>query len=400
MMWPAHLFAFVLILLISACTGDSRPLKEAIEASNLELVSLAIGMPAGLVDPLFVNSGQQVQFSLQGVNLAGTSLDLSSTDRRWTVSDSAVANVTRDGVLVGRMAGSVLVSVRLGGIVAPAFPVTVSDAQLSQISSIEGATSVDRCRPSDYSAIGTFDDGTRRGLSAVEWTLNSGASARLSSPAPGGVELTGFTASALTLGANVDDISLQTNITVEDTLITFEIVPAELSLAVGESATLDVQAQYQQADTTDVEVVAIGSTVEKWQVVTGPSAASISSTGRVSGLAVGTATVQAVCGDTGDTRIIIVAAASTDENLIFNTNSPLTIKLNSLGFGLRVATGTRFTNANDVTKNASWELISGNSITLSSQGTTTIEIAPIRLGSSEIRVTYLQSSRDFVVVVE
>jgi len=96
---------------ISACSGDARPFEEAIEASQSGLASLTVTVPTGDLDDLVLNIGQQYTLRLEGSNINDEVFNLSTSDRRWSVDNPAIASVDDNGTLTGLSNGSTTVRV-------------------------------------------------------------------------------------------------------------------------------------------------------------------------------------------------------------------------------------------------------------------------------------------------
>ena len=163
----AALVAMVLV----GCEGDARPFEEAVEVRTENLTSISVVPPAISVDKLVMNIGESVQFGVQGTTVSGPTLTLDASDRNWQVTDESAASINDSGRLVAKADGEVGVFLSIGGLVAEAYNLTVSDQPLTGIREIIGEPIIERCLPSDYQATGEFLDGTIRDLIGVNWTL-------------------------------------------------------------------------------------------------------------------------------------------------------------------------------------------------------------------------------------
>jgi len=212
--------AAIMVLALLGCSGDARVLEEGIEAHNLQLESIAIKAPTSTVDPstgveqpLFENTNQTITLSIEARNTSGSLISVSSENRFWSIDNPAVATISQNGVVQTHSQGTAIVNVSIGGIVAPEFNLTVSDAPLLGIASIFGDDSVERCIPSTYSAIGDYADSTRA-LKTVSWGIANDSLGSFSSLSLGQVSVTGANVGALELVATVGDFTASKNIVV------------------------------------------------------------------------------------------------------------------------------------------------------------------------------------------
>ncbi len=396
-----------LCLLLSACDGDSRPFSEAVEVRAANLTSIEIAPPINSLPEIILNPGQRLQMGITGVSASGQRITLESSDRDWRVSDPSVAVIDGSGQLRALADGPVSVFLELGGLVAQAFPVEVDNQTLVSISVISGEASVERCRPEDYFATGIFTDGRPRLLDDVTWSLPAVANAdgRVFNNPDGTATLTALNVSMLSLTATSAAVTQSLAVEVSDTLRSLVITPNPASVNVGEELDLVATGQYASSAPVEgqpdpsVNQVVITEQVT-WDVVSGESAASISnadgSRGQVSGVAAGTATVNASCGNLfAEPRTITVSASSDSDDsdaLTFNVASPFTLpRTQSNGFRLRVSTGTIYDEDNDVSEDVTWTFTSlettTNPITLVQSGEDAGLIRPLAEGSATVTAT-------------
>ena len=177
----APLAALVAGALAAGCSGDERAFVEAVEAAELGLDSLAIVAPEALIvaseempSPLVLAPGESVDLDLAGGTEGGAEVEVPDGDRDWRTDAEAVGTIDGSGVFTARGDGETAVRVGVGGVDAPAFPVIVSSAPLAEIAEIRGPESPDPCTVARYTAVGAFDDGTRRLLPDVSWSLPEG----------------------------------------------------------------------------------------------------------------------------------------------------------------------------------------------------------------------------------
>ncbi|MFK7861115.1 MAG: hypothetical protein AB8B64_20025 [Granulosicoccus sp.] len=366
--------------LLTACEGDSRPFEESVEVQTLGLTAIQVNPPEDSQPEIFINSGQSIQLALSGNGTAGPIENIPVSGRLWQSSNPSVFTVSENGLLtgVGELQGSAEASVLIGGIQSSSLTVTVNDATLESIRSIEGNDSLERCLPSEYFATGLFDDSTLRTLTNTGFTLNEGANATLSSASGRTTMINATTVGTLTLTATSGDappFPLQINVL--DTLQSIAVSTANnAALEVNENETLDftatgtyVNASQMTGDLGQTPPAAPGGSATgtrsvditdnvDWAVTLNTSSASVINSGenrgRLSGLAVGTVTLQASCGtDTQESVQVSVKedADSNSDQLAFagaGTGNTLTVALGSQ-LQLEVSRGSVYDSAREVT---------------------------------------------------
>lgn len=348
-------------LLLAGCDGDASPFEEAVEVRELNLTALTVIPPASTVPDLFLNHGDVVQFGVEGFNTASQTVELSASDRQWRVSNSAAASIDDNGRLVAVANGEVSVIVEIGGLESAAFDLEVRDADLQGVDSILGDETVERCLPADYQARGLYSDTSLRDLTGVVWTLaaDDGARASVVSNPDINATLTGLNAGAVTLTATAQGFSLPVAVTISDSLMSLDITPGTATLDVGDTQNFVASGTYNGAapgsdtDSAETRQIAITPSVS-WEIVTGRDEATVSNTGdtrgQVSGVASGSSTLNASCGNLSATTpaVITIQAADDASELSFNRSSPVTLDADSSGIFLRVSTGSSYSTANQL----------------------------------------------------
>ena len=372
----AGLLGLVLaIASLAGCSGDARPFEEAVEVRDLGLARLEIVPPENTQLPLFVNHGERVEFALEGFDADGGSVEVSGVDRAWRVSDPALASIDDDGTFVARADGNVRVDVVIADITASAFPLTVRQAALASVSSIEGPARLDPCVPERYFAIGRYNDeaGSARLLRDVSWSVAGGAgrvepveggSVDFSASRPGSVELVA--------AATIDgQPRLGRPIEIGATLQGLSIDPDIAAADVGETVDLSAIGEFDDGDGgTRTREVTDGV---DWAVTDGTAFASVSdeapTRGRVSADAEGTAQVRASCGDAEatvrfDANAPNESADDDDDGFAFqgdvDGDGILNVGLGDSPITLRISRGETYDGTEDVTSSADFSVVGGD----------------------------------------
>lgn len=396
-----------LLVLLSACDGDSRPFEEAVEVGQLDLAGLNVVPPANSLPTIYLNHGQTLQLGLEGVDSAGNTVALSASGRAWRSNNPAVFDVNENGLLTAISDGQAEAFVIVGGIGSSRLSVEVDDQPLIAIASIEGEDIVDRCVPENYRALGTFGstgNETIRTLNSVVWNVdnrqlasvssNPDASARLTAQNTGVVQLTATVPGGT---AGVADINGARSVEVADTLTALAIGTAISTISEGSSQFLSATGSYT-SDTTDSTVLRqlIVTGGVNWSVATGEAFVDVSddvlTRGLVTGLEAGSGVVRAACGNIFDERVIIVEDDDTSEDsdeLSFNTTgSSLSLSLSAgNSFNLRVSTGSDFDVAEEVTDEVTWARVLSSTVIpfdLETSGTDAGLITPLAVGTANV----------------
>jgi len=308
--------AVLVALFVVGCSGDARPLEEAIEVERLGLESLSIRPPLGTIRPLTVNADERIPFTLRGRDDTGTEFEIDGSSRRWSVSDSNVATIDENGSFLARADGEVEVGVRIGEIAAGAYVVTVSTSSVASIERIEnpenddGQTSLDPCVSERFVAVGIFADGSERLLPNPDWeSVTSGA--RLVEEEDGSALFSAAFPGTAQLSAASNQASLVQDIPVDSTLQEIVVGTGNDSrVGTGREIDLSATGRYGAEADGNLRDEIITATVD-WEVTGGLDSATVSneaeSRGRFSGGdSAGTATVSARCGETIGTGEITV----------------------------------------------------------------------------------------------
>lgn len=409
-------------LMLSACSGDGRPLEEAVETNQLNLASINIVQPTGLLFPLFVNPGEQINFMLSATR-SGESraeIPLSAADRRWSVEsvklvdDEVIATTGRatidsNGTFIGTADGVVTVFVQIGGLTGN-FEVTVAQAELTDIAispvegeSMEGELTMagnmlERCLPEMYMATGTYTDTSERtstrGLQdIVDWSTANEAMGIASAQSDGTASVTAFDAGTLDLIATVGNVSSTASIGVVDNLLSIDILPDVPGVMEGSTLQLIANGTFardgQESSSNITDYVT-------WTFPDDSGFATVSNDeskkGLVTGVAVGNLDVKATCGDLPATKTVVVIEndGSGSNNLAFEEGPVRTIYLSQGPVQLNVSNGAIYDDDAAITfdDETSWSVSEGGQfVAFSSDPNRKGIIIPKAVGIATIRVT-------------
>ena len=350
------------IVLLSACEGDSRPFQESVEIATLGLSALQVTPPSNAQEMIYINTGQTLQVGILGTSdTTETSVVLSTSGRSFRSSNPAVLSVSDDGVVTGGAvpedtALSAEISVVVGGLVSEALTINVSNGTLDSITSIEGSETLEVCLPDEYFAVGMFDDNTVRTLDSVGFDLAEGSEGELDSDGSA-TRLNATGGTAVSLIAQVGEITLTRQLQVVDTLDSIAITPASASIDVDETLELTATGTYVSAGAEPASGSRDITANIQWSINSGDDNASVGNSdddkGQLSGIESGVAVVQAACGTSDITQQVVTVNDDTDDDsdeLAFDIpgdDGVLTITLGSTDFQLQVSRGSEFELANE-----------------------------------------------------
>jgi len=401
--WPGYFFRasiVVLVLLVAGCSGDPRPLQEAVVASEVGLARLSIATGQSSDRDIFINPGESLQFGFEAFGAEDQEITLANDNRRWSVSNPSVASISDSGLFQGLDNGQVAVSLRVGGIFAQAVGITVSDADLASIDTISGPAALVECsRSSDYRAIGTFTDTSERELSNVVWSVAGGDSGVLLSATASSAVVGALSSGSIILQATVDEVSGTRQIEVSTGLLEINIVPDSISLERSASLALLARASYDDGGSGTV------SDLVTWSLDDSNSLATLTQsageTGVLRGVGLGTTTVVATCGDASATaEVSVIEPALIIDVEIEASDNPLILSLSGSGERLRAFARSAAGSFEEVTARASWQIIAGEDVLdIDDAGSNRGEVTPRIRGSARVQVSYRGEEDELRIIV-
>jgi uncharacterized protein YjdB len=232
-----------------------------------------------------------------------------TAEATWSSSDPAVATVSAAGVATPLRAGTTIITATLGDHSASS-ALTVTNALLQSIVVLPDAPSIPNGTSLQLAASGRFDDGSTQDLTGqVSWT-SSDATVSVGDAAgsKGLASSTALGSATSTITATLGAIPGSTTLTVRDvTLASVSVSPAPATVRVGRFQQFAAAGTFSDASTH----VMTGEVT--WQS-SDPSVATVSGTGRATGVFAGTATVSATASAllgsvSGDAVLTVEAAA-------------------------------------------------------------------------------------------
>jgi hypothetical protein len=264
-------------------------------STGVVLTSLQV-TPAGASVP----KGKAQQYTATGTYSDGTTQNLSA-QAAWTSSNTAVASVTSPGgMALGLALGSTTIGATVSGITG-SVTLTVIAPVLMAIQVTPAAASIAKGKTQQYTATGTYSDGTTQNLSAqAAWTSSNTAVAKITTP--GGLA-TALAVGSTTIAATVTAISGSVTLTVTaPTLTAIQVSPATASVSKGTNVQYAATGTYSDGTTQTITTQVVWTTSNS-------SVAKITSPGGLATtVGMGTATITATLAGVKASAVVTVTA--------------------------------------------------------------------------------------------
>jgi Flp pilus assembly secretin CpaC len=277
----------------------------SLTVTNAALQSISVTPAGGSVGPRGT-----LQFTAMGTFSDGTTQNI-TRDVTWASANTAVATIAaQSGVAMGVAGGTTQISASLGGITSAAAPLIGTNATLQSIALFPANASVARNGTTQFTATGTFNDGSQLDVtSSATWSSsnNSTATVGIGSGLARGVN-SGSTQITATLGGVTSGAA---GLTVTSaTLKSIAVTPVNLAVATGTSVQFAATGTFSDGTTQDV-TKSVAWNSSKTSVVTIGA-----SSGIASGIAVGSSSITASQGGAGSPAAIAVGSLNSTTDSI------------------------------------------------------------------------------------
>ena len=357
---------FLFIALLAGCGGGDNGRDPILGLPAADLLSIAVTPATGSIP---INGTQQ--FLATATFADGSSRNVTS-GASWTSGTSSVATINgASGLATGIAAGTSVITASFGGKSGTA-SLTVTPATLVSMTLTPAAPSIAAGARQQFTAMGTFSDGTTRDITAIA-TFTS-ATTTVATIAAGGLA-TGVRAGTSVITAASGTRSATALLTVTPaTLVSLSIAPTNPTMAVGTTRQLSVNATYSDASTVDVTANTAFTSVAPTIATVGPT------TGLVTAVSVGSSLITGTFGGQSVSTTATVTAAS----LTSISVTPATATVAIAGTQKYVATGT-FSNGTtaDISNTVAWTSTNTTVATVLPTGVATGQTA----GTASIRAT-------------
>jgi len=295
---------------IGGVTGSTT---LAVNAPTLSSISIT---PVDLTIGIGINQ----QFIATATYSDGSAQDLVS-GVTWSSSSASVASINGSGLATTMGAGQTTITATVGSL-SDTTTLTAVSAHLISIDVEPKAVSIAVGTTLQFSAVGTFDDGSTQLLPSVTWTSSVPGTATVGAS---GLATSVGTGSA-TISAISGSVTGTASLSVDSaTLVSIAVTPANSSMAVGTTKPFTATGTFSDSSTQDLTLSVLWGS-------SSPATATINNLGSVGSLATGTTTISATLG-----------AVSGSTNLTVSNARLLSISINPGNPRIEKGTSLKFT---------------------------------------------------------
>jgi trimeric autotransporter adhesin len=256
------------------------------------IVSIAV-TPVGLTLGIGINQ----QYVATATYSDGSSVDLSS-GVTWTSSSSSVASINSSGMATTVAAGQATITATVGSLTDTA-NLTVVAAHLTSISVTPGTQAMAVGTTQQFTAVGSFDDGSTQLLTSLTWSSSSNSVATVSTIGL----VTAVGTGTATLTATSGSISGTASLTITAaTLVSVAVTPANPSMAVGTTRQFTATGTFSDSSTQDITGIVV------WTSSTS-AVATINGQGLATSVAPGATTIKALFGSVSGSTTLTVSTS-------------------------------------------------------------------------------------------
>jgi hypothetical protein len=300
-----------------------------------------------------VAAGATQQFSANGIFSDGSSRDLTNSVS-WSSSASTIASVANSGLATGVAAGDATISASSGAVTGSA-TLTVTPATLVGINVFPDSSMLPVGVNQQFTATGTFSDGSTQNLASVSWSSSDGTLASISDTGM----LSALAPGTVTITASTGGITGSTTLTIISAVLTsIAITPTNSSIPLGTGQQFTATGVFSDGSTQDLPSVNWSSSSPFVAVIDGASGFAVSA-------GLGSTTITATSGSVSSSTTLMVTAAT----LVSIAVAPAVPNIGIGGLQQFTAVGT-FTDGStqDISDVASWSSSVASVATISSTG--------------------------------
>ena len=293
----------------TACTscGATTPADDVAIFEISSLPSATLQSVAVTPATALIANGSTQQFTATGTYSDGSIQDLTTT-ATWSSSNLTVATIAATGLATARGLGTATITAVSGNIDGTA-ALTVASATLSSIAVTPNPASVTQGQTIQFTATGTYSDGSTAVLTNATWSSLTPSVATISTTGLA----TGVATGTSGISASDGNIVGSTTLTVTAAppiLVSITVIPANPSVAVAGMVQFIAIGNYSNGTTQNLTATAL------WTTSSAPTATVsnvTTSAGQATGVASGTTTITAASGAISGSTTLTVT--STPANL-------------------------------------------------------------------------------------
>jgi uncharacterized protein YjdB len=350
-----NLFSLLLVVpfMISAgCGGGTGSTDSVTAPPGVSLVSISV-TPSNPNIP----DGATQQFTALGVLSDGTSYDI-TTQVTWSSSNTSVATITSSGRATAVGVGQTAIMAALSGKSGTA-TLRVIFATLSSIAITPENASVPAGTAQQFTATGSYSDGTTYDISTqITWASTTAATATITAQGLATAVAAGTTNISATLGSIQDTTTLTvTSVTLSSVMVS----PTTASKVVGTTQQLTATCTYSDGTSRDMTSQATWSS-------SNTGVATVSTSGLVTAVSAGSASITASNGGKSGSASIEVTAATLNSIAVIPASPSIVVGATQQF----TATGTYSdSSTHDITAQVTWSSSSTATATIVSSGLAT-----------------------------
>lgn len=283
------------------------------------IVSVAV-TPVGLTLGIGINQ----QYTATATYSDGSSADLTN-GVTWSSSDPTIASISSSGLATTVAAGQATISASVSGL-SDQSTLTVVAAHLTSISVTPAVASIAAGTSQQFTATGSFDDGSTQLLTSISWSSSSNSVASMNSTGLASAIGTGN----VTITATSGSVSGTASLTVTGAaLVSIAVTPANSTMAPDTTKQFTAKGTFSDGSVQDVSAVVVWTS-------SSPANATINAQGAATGVAAGTTTITATYGTISGSAGLTVS----NVQLVSITVTPANPRINA-GTSIKfTATGT------------------------------------------------------------
>jgi uncharacterized protein YjdB len=369
---------------VTAGTATITATENGVSASaNLTVTSATLTSinvtPVNALIPL----GTVQQFTATGTFSDSTTQDITGTVA-WTSAPTSVASITASGLATGKDLGSVTITAT-SGTINNSVSATVNAADLSSIAVLPATPTIAQNTTEQFSAIGTFDDGSTHNLTAqVAWTSSAPAVASIGST--NGLA-TGLTQGSANITATLGGTTGATMLEVTNaTIVSISVTPTGRTIAPTTELSFTATGTFSDSSTQVITTDATWTSSD-------PAVATVGPEGVATAVAAGPTDITAAFGGKSGSSLLTVSSV-TLKSIALAPASAVLAPASLLSY---TATGT-FTDGStaNVTDVVTWSSSATNVASINSFGQVTGQSA----GTATITAQQGSVSGTAVLVVD
>jgi uncharacterized protein YjdB len=269
----------------------SQTTAAIITAPTISAISVT---PEGMTLPIGISQ----QFTATAIYSDGSTADLTS-GVTWSSSSTAVATIDNTGLASTLAAGTTTIIATVGSL-TDSTSLTVVAAHLTSISISPSTSSLAIGTEQQFTATGTFDDGSTQVLTSVQWSSSANNVLTVSSTGLG----TAVGAGTSTVTASSGSISGTASVTVTSaTLVSLAIAPVNSTMPDEANKQFTATGTFSDNTTQDMTLFVL------WKS-SNPAVAIINASGLATSVATGTTTIQASSGSVVQSTTLTVSTVA------------------------------------------------------------------------------------------